>query len=53
MKKGGKMGDPEALKRTERVKIRIRYSCATNSLQEPDYFEDYYEEKWVTQKVKR
>ena len=39
--------------RKERVKIRIRHSCTTNDLNSPDYFDDYYEEKYVWQKVQR
>ncbi len=44
------MSDPEVLMRTERVKIKVRYTCTTNNINDPNYFDDYYEEKWVNRK---
>ena len=38
--------------RKERVKIQIRHSCTTNDINNPNYFDDYYEEKWVYRNVK-
>ena len=39
--------------RKERVKILIKYSCTTNDINNPNYFDDYYEEKWVERIVSR
>ena len=46
------MSDCDAPKRKERVKVYIRYSCTTNNINDPNYFDDYYEEKYITRKVR-
>ena len=34
------------------VKVQIRHSCTTNDRNDPNYFEDFYETKYVMQRVR-